>query len=39
MHVFEGDYARIGQVTSLFFVLGMVAILFAPDTSRKELAD
>jgi len=39
MGYFGGDYARIGQVTSLFFVLGMAAILFAPDTSRKQLAD
>jgi SHS family sialic acid transporter-like MFS transporter len=39
MHVFKGDYAGIGQVTSLFFVVGMVAILFAPDTSKKQLAD
>jgi MFS family permease len=39
MGYFEGNYARIGQVTSLFFLLGMVAILFAPDTSRKDLAD
>lgn len=39
MGLFEGDYARIGQVTSLFFLVGMVAILFGPDTSRKPLAD
>jgi MFS family permease len=37
--VFEGDYARIGQVTSLVFAVGMVAIWFAPDTTRKPLAD
>lgn len=39
MGYFEGDYARIGRITGLFFVLGMVAILFAPDTSRRQLAD
>jgi MFS family permease len=35
--VFEGDYARIGQVTSLIFALGMVAILWAPDVTRRPL--
>ena len=39
MGIFGGDYALIGRITSLFFLLGMVAILFAPDTSRKQLAD
>ena len=39
MGAFGGDYALIGRLTSLFFVLGMVAILFAPDTSKKQLAD
>jgi MFS family permease len=39
MQHFEGDYARIGQITSLFFLLGIVAICFAPDTSKKDLAD
>lgn len=35
----DGNYARIGRVTSLFFALGVVAICLAPDTSRKELED
>lgn len=39
MEYFKGDYARIGRITSLFYVLGIVAICLAPDTSRKELAD
>ena len=39
MRYFGGDYAKIGQMTSLFFILGMVAILFAPDTSQKKLED
>ncbi len=39
MGYFGGDYARIGRITGLFFLLGMVAILFAPDTSKKQLAD
>ena len=32
---FSGDYARIGQVTSFVFGLGMICILFAPDTSQQ----
>ncbi len=39
MGYFGGDYARIGRITGMFFVLGMVAILFAPDTSKKQIAD
>src|SRR5262249_33941907 len=39
MDLFGGDYARIGQVTSLLFLLGMLVIPFTPDTSRKQLAD
>jgi MFS family permease len=36
---FQGDYARIGRITSLAFAIGMVVILFAPDTSQKKLDD
>ena len=39
MSYFNGDYARIGRVTSLFYVLGIVATLLAPDTSKNELKD
>ncbi|MSU79905.1 MAG: MFS transporter [Gemmataceae bacterium] len=39
MTYFERDYARIGRLTSLLFILGMVFIWFVPDTSKKELAD
>ena len=39
MEYFNGDYARIGRVTSLFFTLGIVAVWLAPDTSQKELED
>jgi MFS family permease len=39
MEFFAGDYARIGRVTSLIYALGLLAILFAPDTSEKQLAD
>ncbi len=34
---FEGDYSRVGRVTCLVFLLGMVIICFAPDTSRRKL--
>jgi MFS family permease len=36
---FEGDYARLGTWTSLVFALGLVIILFAPDTTRELAAD
>ena len=32
--LFDGDYARIGRLTSLLFILGMVVIWLAPDTSE-----
>lgn len=34
MEAFQGDYARIGRLTSLFFALGLIAILLAPTTSH-----
>jgi MFS family permease len=37
--LFGGDYAVIGRYTSLLFVLGMVCIWMAPDTSDKQLED
>ena len=37
--VFDGDYARLGQITSLVYALGVVVILFAPDTSKTDLTD
>jgi SHS family sialic acid transporter-like MFS transporter len=37
MELFAGDYARIGRVTSLLFLIGMLAIWFAPDTSQNQL--
>jgi MFS transporter, SHS family, sialic acid transporter len=36
---FDSDYAQIGRVTSLLFILGIVFIWFAPDTSQRELED
>ena len=37
--LFGGDYARIGRVTSLIFLCGMLAACFAPDTSKRQLED
>lgn len=37
--VFGGDFAKIGRVTSMVFLLGMVAILFAPDTSKRDMSE
>jgi hypothetical protein len=39
MFHFKGDYAQIGRVTSLIFAVGMIVIWFAPDTSKKQMAD
>ncbi len=36
---FHGDYARVGIFTGLIYVLGMVVICFAPDTSKNRLED
>lgn len=36
---FGGDYARIGRVTSLIFLVGAIAIWCAPDTSKHQLQD
>jgi MFS family permease len=33
----SGDYARAGRITHLVFLVGMIAIFFAPDTSRQSL--
>jgi MFS family permease len=39
MLTFDGDYARVGQVTSLVYALGMVVICFAPDTTGRRLEE
>lgn len=39
LHYFNGEYSSIGATLSTIFVLGMVVIWFAPDTSRKDLTD
>jgi MFS family permease len=36
---FAGDYARVGQFTSLVFLVGAVVIWAAPDTSVRHLQD
>jgi hypothetical protein len=36
--IFDGNYANIGRTTSLIFVLGMVAVLLAPDTSKRDMS-
>jgi len=36
---FQGDYAATGRITHLIFALGMVVILFAPDTSGRRMDD
>lgn len=37
--IFGGDYAVIGRVTSFVFLLGIAAIYFAPDTSKRNMAE
>lgn len=39
MAYFAGDYAKIGRVTSLVFLFGMIVIWFAPDTSKGQIED
>ncbi|MFN0051433.1 MAG: MFS transporter [Planctomycetales bacterium] len=36
---FGSDYAAAGRVTSLVYALGMVVILFAPDTTGRKMRD
>jgi SHS family sialic acid transporter-like MFS transporter len=33
------DYGRAGTITTLIFGLGMIVILFAPDTTKEQLQD
>ena len=37
MSMFHGDYAQVGRVTAWVYALGMIVILFAPDTRDTEL--
>jgi SHS family sialic acid transporter-like MFS transporter len=34
---FGGDYGRAGSITTLVYALGMIVILFAPDTTKRKL--
>jgi MFS family permease len=34
---FGGDYGRAGSITTLVFALGMIVILFAPDTTKNRI--
>jgi MFS family permease len=36
---FQGHYPTAGSVMSLIYAMGMVVILFAPDTTGKKLAE
>jgi MFS family permease len=36
---FQGDYSQIGRLTSLIYLVGMIVIWFAPDTSSRGLED
>jgi MFS family permease len=35
--MFNGNYAYVGRVTHLIFAVGMIVILFAPDTSQRRM--
>jgi len=35
--MFGGSYAQIGRVTSLIFIIGILVILLAPDTSKRDM--
>ena len=35
--MFDGDHAQVGQITSLIFILGMIAVILAPDTSKRDM--
>jgi MFS transporter, SHS family, sialic acid transporter len=39
MVTFGGDYASVGKVTCLVYVLGMIVICFAPDTTGRRLEE
>jgi MFS family permease len=39
MTVFEGDYAKVGEITAWVYALGLGVILLAPDTSKSAIGD
>ncbi len=36
--IFEGNHAHVGRATSLIFLVGMIAVLLAPDTSKRDMS-
>jgi MFS family permease len=36
---YGGDYGKVGALTSLIYVVGVIVIWIAPDTSRRSMAD
>ena len=34
---FDGNLQQVGQITSLIFIVGMIAVLLAPDTSKRDM--
>lgn len=39
MSYFQGDYSRIGRVTSLVYALGLMIVWITPDVSKKHLEE
>ena len=37
--LFGDDYGRAGSVSTLIYAIGMIVILFAPDTTKEKLRD
>ena len=35
--IFDGNLQQVGQITSLIFIVGMIAVLLAPDTSKRDM--
>ena len=35
--LFKGEHAHIGRVTSLIYLVGIIVILLAPDTSKRKM--
>jgi SHS family sialic acid transporter-like MFS transporter len=39
IEVYSSDYSKVGGITHWIFALGMVVILFAPDTTENQMDD
>ncbi len=39
MLTYDGDYTCVGQITCLVYGLGLVVIVFAPDTTGRPLEE